>query len=572
MSRQGARIGRRCISVVGVPLCRNAEDAPIATHEPEISMSSLRPLLTRPVPLLADWLGWIPPAVPSILTSQLSRIPPVRSAVSRLGINFFAYATEPRPRPLTLAADYTSWKSLTDRTFTGRHLPPADEEFIAALPSEADVTGLFRRDQTVMSTDTSVMFMFFAQWFTDSFLRTSHTDYRKNTSNHEIDLCQVYGLSEVQTNLLRAHEGGRLKSQVLNGEEYPPFLFERRKPGERPRFKAEFVGLHDEAFIVDVILGDAPDERKDSVFAVGLEHGNSTIGNTIMNVVFLREHNRVARLLSAEHADWDDDRLFETARNILIVLLLRLVVEEYIKHIGPFDFPVEAVPFIADGERWNRANWIAIEFNLLYRWHSLVPDAIGEGPDRLDPSAMRNNNPLVIAEGVEALISRCSTERAGRIGLANTPRFLVDRSQPDHPSVEERTVALMRKGRLRSFNDYREAFGLRRLSHFGQLTDDERLRGRLEALYGDIDRLEWYVGIFAEDYPAYMMMGELMTTMVACDAFTQAMTNPLLARNIFNAGTFTPTGLDIIDATTSLEQIVMRNSRSPEDVYCSFRS
>ena len=25
---------------------------------------------------------------------------------------------------------------------------------------------------------------------------------------------------------------------------------------------------------------------------------------------------------------------------------------------------------------WNRSNWIAVEFNLLYRWHSLVPDTV----------------------------------------------------------------------------------------------------------------------------------------------------------------------------------------------------
>ena len=97
----------------------------------------------------------------------------------------------------------------------------------------------------------------------------------------------------------------------------------------------------------------------------------------------------------------------------------------------------------------------------------------------------------------------------------------------------------MRETRLRSFNDYREAYGLSRLAGFDELTSDTDVRQRLEALYGDIDKLEWYVGIFAEDYPDYMRMGELMSYMVANDAFTQALTNPLLARNVFNEATFT---------------------------------
>jgi prostaglandin-endoperoxide synthase 2 len=527
-----------------------------------------RPLLTRSFPVLADLLGWVPPAVPSALSAGLGRIPPVRHAVSRLGINFYAYATAPRPRPLTLASDYTSWKSLTDRSFTGRHLPPADDDYLGSLPSEAEVTALFRRERMIPADDTSVLFTFFAQWFTDSFLRTDHTDFRRNTSNHEIDLCQVYGLTERQTNLLRAREGGRLASQLIGGDEYPPFLFKPRKPGERPRIKPRFRGLHDEAWLVDTVLGDAPDERLDSVFAVGLEHGNSTIGNTVMNVVFLREHNRVARLLEAHHPDWDDDRLFETARNVCIALLVKLVVEEYIKHIGPFDFPVEAVPFIAEGERWNRSNWIAVEFNLLYRWHMLVPDAVGPW----GPAELRNNNPLVLAEGVEAVMARCSQARAGAIGLHNTPPFLVDRHEPGHPSVEERSVALMRQARLRPYNDYREAFGLRRLVSFEQLTSDPALQSELALLYGDVDRVEWYVGIFAEEYPAFLMMGDLMTTMVACDAFTQAMTNPLMARHVYNEDTFTREGLDAIEATGSLEQLVARNARVPGEVRCSFRT
>jgi prostaglandin-endoperoxide synthase 2 len=254
----------------------------------------------------------------------------------------------------------------------------------------------------------------------------------------------------------------------------------------------------------------------------------------------------------------------------MIVLLLKLVVEEYITHIGPFDFPVEAVPFIADEERWNRTNWCAIEFNLLYRWHPLVPDTIGTGPDQLAASDFRNNNPLVISQGIEALMARCSNAPAGKIGLLNTPAFLVDSSIPAWPSVEEVTVALMRKARLRSFNDYREAYGLQRLATFEELTDNTEVQERLKALYGDIDKLEWYVGIFAEDYPDYMMMGELMTYMVANDAFTQALTNPLLARNVFNEDTFTKTGMKVIKDTRSLQDIVARNSRSPGSVQVRF--
>jgi prostaglandin-endoperoxide synthase 2 len=540
-------------------------------------MSTL-PGIKQALPRLVEKVHLRPPELPEVLVRQLPRIieplaslPPFRRLASKLVINHYSYATSLRPRALTLESDYTTWATLTDRRFTGRHLPPADPEAIAALPAESDVNALFRREREIKSTDTSVWFMFFAQWFTDSFLRTSRDDFRQNTSTQEIDLCQIYGLGADQTRMLRSLNGGKLKSQQINSEEFPVFLFQKRDPGAPLAFKPEFDGLFDERFVIDTILGSAPEESKDSVFAVGLEHGNATIGSTILNTLFLREHNRIAALLGSEYPHWDDDRLFETTRNIMIVLELKLVVEEYIRHIGPFDFAIEAVPFIADEERWNRPNWIAIEFNLLYRWHSLVPEVIGEGPQALTWQGFLNNNPLVISRGLESLVALCSKQRAGKIGLLNTPAFLVDRSVPDHPSLEERTIALMRQARLRSFNDYREAYGLPRMKTFADLTSNVVVRERLETLYhGDIESLEWYVGIFAEEYPDYLMMGELLTTMVANDAFTQALSNPLLARNVFNEATFSSVGMQVINETKSLQQILARNSASAEGVVASF--
>ena len=37
-----------------------------------------------------------------------------------------------------------------------------------------------------------------------------------------------------------------------------------------------------------------------------------------MAVLWLREHNRVADLLARQHPAWDDQQLFDTARNIII--------------------------------------------------------------------------------------------------------------------------------------------------------------------------------------------------------------------------------------------------------------
>lgn len=534
-------------------------------------------MFNRLYPLALDFLR---------VAGPLGRIPLARRLISSVLIDELASTTSPRPRALSMADDYTSWKSLTDRTYSGRHLPPFRPP-AGELPSEESVRALFRRrkgrngaEAEIKSTDTSVMFMFFAQWFTDSFLRTSREDPRKNTSNHEIDLCQIYGLTEAKTHMLRAHEGGRLKSQQIDGEEYPEYLFQPRAAGGPLVFKPEFVGLHDEKFITYDLLKDVDDDRKDSFFAVGLEHGNSTIGKTILNIVFLREHNRIARLLEKAHPEWADrpegadPRLFETTRNIMIVQMIKLVVEEYIRHISPYDFPLELVPFAADGKRWNRSNWCAIEFNLLYRWHPLVPGSIGTGRNKIGPRDFRNNNPLVIKRGIEQLVTQCSTERAGKIGLMNTAGFLIDRNPatPDDPSAEERTVDLMRRAELASYNDYRENFSLDRFTSFDQLTKDPIVRDELRRLYDDdIDKLEWYVGIFAEDYSDAEMMGRLMTTMVAYDAFTQALTNPLLARNVFNAKTFTELGMEIVKDTKSLEQIIRRNTNSFEDVHCSFR-
>jgi prostaglandin-endoperoxide synthase 2 len=125
--------------------------------------------------------------------------------------------------------------------------------------------------------------------------------------------------------------------------------------------------------------------------------------------------------------------------------------------------------------------------------------------------------------------------------------------------AEYQTIKMGRDFRLQGYNEYRQNFGLAKLRDFTELTKDKSLRQKLETIYGDIDRLELVVGLFAEDPQPGALFGSLMLIMVAYDAFTQIYTNPLLSRAIYTAETLTAYGLELIDTTSSIADLVRRN-------------
>jgi prostaglandin-endoperoxide synthase 2 len=471
----------------------------------------------------------------------ITRISPLRRLANRVLINRAILKMPTRPNPLSTMAPYTSWASLTDRTFDGRHLPPVLTD--RKNPDLERTADLFtRRADMVPCPKSTVLFAYFAQWFTDGFLRSDRSvpvDLRKNTSNHEIDLSQLYGLNSEMTQLLRTHDGGTLKSQTIGDEEFPPYLCEN---GE---IKPEFQGLSAANFDRFTI------SQRDGLFAMGSDRANSQLGYTMLNVLFLREHNRVARLLAKEYPRWDDEQLFQTTRNILTVELINIVIVEYIDHIAPnyFKFFLDASAF--PNERWYRQNWMAIEFNLLYRWHSLIPSTLRVDGEDLPLGATQFNNEILIKRGLAPLFEDASTQRAGRIGLFNT--------DPALREAEVASISQARQVQLATYNDYRELCHFPRATEFDQISGDPEVQRALRQLYGKVEDVELYAGLFAEDLQPNSVLPPLIGRMVAVDAFSQAFTNPLLAPRIFNDQTFSPLGMRLIRETNTLSDLVHRN-------------
>jgi prostaglandin-endoperoxide synthase 2 len=519
----------------------------------------------RPAVRPRPWLAYVGSHFPRFW-KLVQGIEPLEHRLNRMGINALIGRIKPRPNPLSTMAPYTSWNSLTDKTFSGRHLPPVQHAGDATAPAIAEVAKLFvREDDTnekmIECPKSTVLFSFFAQWLTDGVLRTQRDtpeggvrDTRKNESNHEIDLAQLYGLNSAMTELLRTDDHGLLKSQRINGEEYPPFYCHFEHGEVKP--KPEFKGLI-EPFGFKTM---APDQKR-TLFAMGTDTRN--LGFMSLNVLFLREHNRIARQLGWEYPDWDSDRVFATARNVLTMVVLKIVVEDYINHINPAYFRFQLTPSSFPNEPWCRPNWVAIEFNLLYRWHSLVPSTLELGGQSLTIKETLSNSRALTSKGLGEFLAAASSQPGGRMGLFNTDSFLVD-------MAEKPSIAQARLAELASYNDYRRLYRLPPVTSFEEISSDPKVQKALAAVYPTVDDVEFYVGLFAQESGPNDVLPPLVMTMVASDAFSQALTNPLAAPRIYNEQTFSAAGMEIIEETTGISDVVKRNVPPRSDYYVSF--
>jgi prostaglandin-endoperoxide synthase 2 len=471
---------------------------------------------------------------------------PLRVFFNRLSIDQLIRRGPLRPEPLSTMAPYTSWASLTDKSWSGRHLGPVEGD-----PDHPDVelvAELFTREgEMTPCPKSTLLFTCFAQWFVDSFLRTERRDPEtgkrnalRSESPHQVNLNTLYGLTDEMTKQLRTSEGGRLRSQPINGEDYPEYLCAWRQPKEEFNKLLRPIGFND------------LNSGRDHLFAMGSDV--RTVGFVAFNVLFLREHNRIADLLESRYPNWDNERLFGTARMILIMVLIKIVVNEYINHINAYYFRFDLMAKKFQRAPWQRPNWMSIEFNLLYRWHSLVPPTLNFGGQRLTPERSLTATRQLTQTGLGAFMEAMSCQPAGRISLFNTDPYLVEVAEK--PSIQQARAA-----ELRSYNDYRERFRFPRVTRFDQFSSSIRVQEGLRRVYGRVENVELFAGLFAEEGGPNAVLPPLMTVMVAYDAFSQLLTNPLVAPRIYNDKTFSEVGLNVLHDTNSISDLVHRNAR-----------
>ena len=263
-------------------------------------------------------------------------------------------------------------------------------------------------------------------------------------------------------------------------------------------------------------------------------------GLGMLATVFVREHNAVCDRLKAEYPTWDDEELFQRARLVVAALLAKIHTVEWTPAVISHPTTVAALRanwFGLAGERIARAFGrisdsevisgipgaeadhygvpfaLTEEFTSVYRMHPLLPD-------EFDIRSLDGDRPLAVLEfpalagprsreiadrfDLSDLFYSFGTTHPGAIVLRNFPRFLQAFERPDGKVVDLAATDILRIRELGvpRYCEFRRLLHLEAPRRFADLTGDAGVAAELEDLYGDVERVDLMVGLFAEERPA----------------------------------------------------------------------
>ncbi|XP_022248992.1 chorion peroxidase-like isoform X2 [Limulus polyphemus] len=122
-----------------------------------------------------------------------------------------------------------------------------------------------------------------------------------------IDASNVYGSTEEEERDLRSFQNGLLRVSKLGNVELLPKETDENAECERAQANSNFL-----------------------CFKAGDERVNEQVDLAVLHTVFMREHNRIARLLSSHNPGWNDEILYQEARRIVGAEMQHIVFNEFL--------------------------------------------------------------------------------------------------------------------------------------------------------------------------------------------------------------------------------------------------
>ena len=147
----------------------------------------------------------------------------------------------------------------------------------------------------------------------------------------------------------------------------------------------------------------------------------------------------------------------------------------------------------------------------------------------------------------------------GAITLHNFPRFLQELHKPDGTVVDlaATDVLRIRERGVPRYNEFRRLFHLKPAATFEELTDDPTWAAELREVYGDVEKVDLMVGLYAEPLPEGFGFSDTAFRVFILMASRRLKSDRFFTSD-YNAETYTQTGLDWIE-DASMITVLLRH-------------
>jgi Animal haem peroxidase len=319
------------------------------------------------------------------------------------------------------------------------------------------------------------------------------------------------------------------------------------------------------------------------------------LGLQMMLNLFTLEHNAICDRLAEEYPAWSDDELFDRARLILSALLAKIHTVEWTPAViahPTMEIAMRANWFGIAGERVKRAFGrisssevisgipgsrqdhfgvpysLTEEFTIVYRMHPLIADDYTFRSAADDRELERLTLPDLAGPGSQTVLDRIGMldlhysfgiAHPGAIVLHNFPRFLQQFERPDGKLMDIAATDILRSRELGvpRYNELRRLLHLRPAADFSDVTDDADTAERMRRLYGDVERLDAIVGMFAERRPRGFAFSDTAFRVFILMASRRINSDRFLTDD-YNSAVYTPTGIDWVEGN-SLSSVLLRH-------------
>lgn len=325
-------------------------------------------------------------------------------------------------------------------------------------------------------------------------------------------------------------------------------------------------------------------------------------GVVTIALLFSRHHNYLAERLfqvnecgkykvwgelDSAGQQWQDEDLFQLARNINVAFFAKAVLTDYVSAIlntvrADSDWHLELGKEIKDmaGKRLERGtgNVVSADFATLYHWHSLLSQADERwmtdmiekmypgkkmediGPLEFMAMAKKHKEVLDITPPRGWTFGGLERDESGHFKDDQLSKVIKDaieepahafgaRSIPKSMKIVDIMSQLQARDtfNLCTMNEFRQYFNLQPFRSFLEWNSDPEIATAAERLYGHIDNLELYPGLMAEESKpnvpgSGVQPGHTIGRAILCDAVTLIRADRFLTVDL-NSSTLTNWGM-----------------------------